>query len=83
MSFPCHFCSVKLYPSKDGSKKFYEDESQTVVHVCPKLNQKKDYSKLDEHRLLTSTITRVSQLEHMMEQIKEVMDKNGLHFQWR
>ena len=76
MSFPCHFCSVKLYPSKDGSKKFYEDESQTVVHVCPKLNQKKDYSKLDEHRLLTSTITRVSKLEQVVDDLKKKFDSN-------
>jgi len=76
MSFPCHFCSVKLYPPKDGSKKFYEDESQTVVHNCPKLNHKKDFNKLDEHRLLTSTITRVSKLEQVVDDLKKKFDSH-------
>ena len=79
----CKFCGIEIFWNDiDGKMIPFEDQNGTIFHRCPKLKKQYVEPNLD-HILLTQTITRVSQLEHMMEQIKEIMDKNGLHFQWR
>jgi len=81
----CKACKKLIYilQINDGSWKAFEDSSGTVHHKCAEYVNLVSKTSSNDHVLLTETITRVSQIEHELEQIKEVMDKNGLHVQWR
>jgi len=80
----CEGCQKLIYILKmdNGTWKAFEDKSATTVHKCPEYVALKAKTPSNDHVLLTETVTRVSQIEHKLEQIKEVMDKNGLHFEW-
>ena len=67
----------------DGSWKAFDDQTATTVHKCTEYKKNKSKTPSNDHILLTETITRVSQVEIKLEQIKEILDKNGLHVQWR
>jgi len=73
---------IHILQMNDGTWKAFEDASAAVAHKCAEYVNLVSKTSSNDHVLLTGTVTRVSQLEHKMEQIKEVMDKNGLHFQW-
>jgi len=59
----------------------YEDSDYRIFHNCP--NKKNHTTQDDDRLLLMKTITRVSQVEIKLEQIKDVLDKNGLYVQSR
>lgn len=84
MQKECKGCKKLIYILKlnDGSWKPFEDESASTPHRCVEYLNLKSKIPLNDHVLLTETITRVSQAEYKLEQIKEVMEKNGLHFKW-
>jgi len=63
MSFNCRFCGLLIYPSKDHKNVFFEDKDQTVVHNCPKLKRGSYQTNNNDHKLLTVTVTRVSEVE--------------------
>ena len=85
MQKQCEGCqkSIHILRINDGSWKAFEDSSATVPHECAEYVNLVSKTSSNDHVLLTETITRVSQIECKLEQIKEIMDKNGLHFQWR
>ena len=85
MQKQCEGCKklIHILRINNGTWKAFEDESATTSHRCIEYVNLKSKTPSNDHVLLTETITRVSQIEHKLEQIKEVMDKNGLHFQWR
>jgi len=80
----CKGCEKIIYilQINDGSWKAFEDSSATVPHKCAEYVNLMSKTSSNDHVLLTETVTRVSQIEHKLEQIKEVMDKNGLHVRW-
>ena len=80
----CEGCQklIQIIQISDGSWKAFEDETSSTLHKCAEYVKLKSKTPSNDHVLLTETITRVSQLEHKLEQTKEVMDKNGLHFEW-
>jgi len=80
----CEGCqkSIHILRINDGSWKAFEDESATTFHKCSEYVNLKSKSSDNEHVLLASIVSRVSQAERRLEQIKEVMEKNGLHFEW-
>ena len=84
MEKQCEGCQKSIYilQINDGSWKPFEDESASTPHRCIEYLNLKSKIPLNDHVLLTETITRVSQVEYKLEQIKEVMKKNGLHFKW-
>jgi len=84
MKKPCNWCkkSIQILQNNDGSWKPFEDESASTPHRCVEYLNLKSKIPLNDHVLLTETITRVSQAEYKLKQIKEVMEKNGLHFEW-
>jgi len=54
-----HYCGTKIYWHRiNGKPKIFEDKDGTIAHVCNPLTDKKN-----DHKLITSTITRVSQSE--------------------
>ncbi len=84
MQKQCEGCqkSIHILRINDGSWKAFEDETATTLHKCPEYVNLKSKSSDNEHVLLAITVSRVSQAERRLEQIKEVMEKNGLHFEW-
>ena len=85
MQKQCKWCKKLIYilQTNDGSWKAFEDAVATTFHKCTEYVNSKTKTPANDHILLTETITRVSQVECNLEQIKEILDKNGLHFQWR
>ena len=85
MQKQCKWCKKLIYILKinDGSWKAFEDAAATILHTCAEYVNLKSKTPSNDHILLTETITRVSQVECKLEQIKEILDKNGLHVQWR
>ncbi len=73
---------IHILQMDNGTWKAFEDESATTVHKCAEYVKLKSKSSDNEHVLLASTVSRVSQAERRLEQIKEVMEKNELHFEW-
>lgn len=66
----CKFCGLKIFfVNVDGRPLPFEDQNGTVYHDCPKL--KKYQQQNNDHNLLTKTITRVSQLETLVEELKK------------
>ena len=84
MQKACKWCqkSINILQTNDGSWKAFEDASASVAHKCPEYVDLKSKTPLNDHVLLTKTVTRVSQVEYKIEQIKEVLEKNGFHFEW-
>jgi len=61
-----HYCGTKIYWHRvNGKPKIFEDKDGTIRHVCNPLPDKNI-----DHILLASTITRVSELETSLEQLK-------------
>ena len=81
MQKQCKYCKKLIYllQMNDGSWKAFDDETATIAHKCTEYEKNKSKTPSNDHTLLTETITRVSQVEIKLEQIKEVLDKNGLH----
>lgn len=70
----CKFCSCELWPnSVNGVRHYYEDYEHRIIHRCPILNQRN--KRQDDHILLTTTITRVSDLERQIELIKRKLSE--------
>jgi len=80
----CKGCQklIHILQMNDGTWKAFEDAAATIPHKCAEYVKLKSKSSDNEHVLLASTVSRVSQAERRLEQIKEVMEKNGLHFEW-
>ena len=61
-----HYCGTRIYWHRvNGKPKIFEDKDGTILHICNPLPDKNI-----DHRLLASTITRVSKLETSLEQLK-------------
>lgn len=62
----CGHCETKIHWHRvNGKPKIFEDKDGTILHVCTPLPDKNI-----DHRLLANTITRVSELETSLEQLK-------------
>ena len=84
MQKECEGCQklIHILQTNDGSWKAFEDASASIAHRCPEYVDLKSKTPLNDHVLLTETVTRVSQVEYKIEQIKEALEKNGFHFEW-
>jgi len=85
MQKQCEGCKklIHILQINNGSWKAFEDATATTFHKCTEYVNLKSKTPSNDHILLTETITRVSQVEINLEQIKDILDKNGLHVQWR
>ena len=52
--------------------KLFEDKDGTIFHNCPKTKIQSTPEK--DHVLLTKTITRVSQLEQLVEELQKKLE---------
>ena len=70
----CKFCGLKIFfVNVNGKPVQFEDEGGTVYHNCPKL-KKQNRHQNDDHLLLTQTITRLSQLESIVSELKRKLE---------
>ncbi len=62
----CSPCGKEIHWRRvNGKPKIFEDKDGTIRHVCNPLPDKNN-----DHKLLANTITRVSELETSLEQLK-------------
>lgn len=61
----CKYCNEKIY-WHIGHKRPFQDPDGQTTHICKQFPAN---GKINDHKLLTETITRVSELERKVEEI--------------